>query len=58
MFVAQVNEDFNIDYDYMKQEIQDLDLNDELKADLMEGIDICNDFTVSGMDKQWKSSWK
>ncbi|XP_027211774.2 uncharacterized protein [Penaeus vannamei] len=40
-----VDEDFNIDYDYMKQEIQDLDLNDELKADLMEGIDICNDFT-------------
>lgn len=53
-----MDEDFNIDYDYMKQEIQDLDLNDELKADLMEGIDICNDFTVSGMVKQWKSSWK
>ncbi|XP_063591325.1 uncharacterized protein LOC134768429 [Penaeus indicus] len=40
-----VDEDFNIEYDNMKKEIQDLGLEDELADDLMEGIDICKDFT-------------
>ncbi|XP_042890129.1 uncharacterized protein LOC122265046 [Penaeus japonicus] len=40
-----VDEDFNIKFDYMKQEIKDFVINDELQADLMKGIDKCEDIT-------------
>lgn len=47
-----MDEDLNIEYDYMKKEIRDLGLEDELTADLVEGVDICKDFTVSEIVKE------
>lgn len=42
----QIDEDGAVNYEIFKEEIEDLQVNNMLKADLLEAVDMCKDFST------------